>query len=316
MRGAARQRTLLNALQSTVSDLGVSTARSILSYEGLAQGQKAGALAQIQLWGGSVRQVSKLVKAGLKFYKPTTPSMRHRVTTDRSMLWKGAPYKALCEGMAKAAGRNNGGSITVWHRGGGHRQVYRKVDFARPPGDALNEVVRLEWDPNRSAHIALLRQIQTEGSPADSLNTDPHSYILAPQNVSPGDRLMAGPSADIKVGNALPLSSIPLGQTIHNVEMYPGKGGQIARAAGTSATLVSKGSDGYAVVKQPSGEQRRVLAKCTATIGTLSNPQHKNIKLGKAGANRWRGKRPTTNLQRTNEVVRLSSCQQLFRRSQ
>lgn len=176
------------------------------------------------------------------------------------------------------------------HRGGGHRKVYRKIDFWRKESEYEGVVERLEYDPNRSTRIALLRHpSMPEGTPISKS----YSYILAPQNVSPGDTLSNGPSAAIKVGNCLPLSSIPIGMQICNVEMQPGKGGQLARAAGTYCTLVKKGDDGYAVVKLPSGEQKLVLLRCMATIGVLSNPQHKNRKLGKAGASRWIGRRPT-----------------------
>lgn len=240
--------------------------------------------------GDVLRYASTMIDSGLKKYKPMTPGMRGRVITSRKGLWKGGPFKPLTEGLTRSGGRNNHGRITSRHRGGGHKRVYRKIDFARYPTTTVEGVVqRLEYDPNRSARIALLHhQSLPEGTPVSKL----YSYVLAPQNVSPGDMLSSGSEAPIRAGNALPLRDIPIGMQIHNVEMQPGRGGQLGRSAGTSCTLVKKGTDGYAVVKLPSGEQKLVLLDCMATIGVLSNPQHKNRKLGKAGASRWLGRRP------------------------
>lgn len=220
--------------------------------------------------------------AGLKAYKPTTPGFRGRVITSRKDLWKGSPFKPLTEGLRKTGGRNHRGVTTSRWRGGGSKQLYRLVDFKRPLGaDGPGTVLRVEYDPNRSARIALL-----EHAP------DRHSYVLAPQGLLPGQSVGSGPDMPIRPGNTLPLSHIPVGMQIHNVELYPGRGGQLARSAGTSCTLIKKGDDGYSVVKLPSGEQRLVLSHCLATIGVLSNPQHKNTKLGKAGAARWLGRKP------------------------
>ena len=217
----------------------------------------------------------------LKNYKPTTPSRRQLVLVDRSRLWKGKPVKTLTEGGVDTAGRNNQGRITIWHRGGGHKRSYRVIDLKRRKHDVTATVERLEYDPNRSAFIALLRY--QDGT---------LSYILAPQRVGEGDVVVAGERVDIKPGNAMPMRNIPVGTIIHNVEMKPGKGGQIARAAGTYAQLVGKDA-GYALLRLTSGEQRMVLADGMATIGAVSNADNKNIKLGKAGRSRWRGRRPT-----------------------
>ena len=217
----------------------------------------------------------------LKNYRPTTPSRRQLVLVDRSRLWKGKPVKSLTEGAADPAGRNNQGRITIWHRGGGHKRRYRVIDFKRRKRDIPATVERLEYDPNRSAFIALLRY-----------RDDTVSYILAPQRVGEGDEVVAGERVDIKPGNAMPMKNIPVGTIIHNIEMKPGKGGQIARAAGTYAQLVGKDA-GYALLRLTSGERRMVLAEGMATIGAVSNADNKNIKLGKAGRSRWRGRRPT-----------------------
>lgn len=243
------------------------------------------------LWGHMYQQLRFASKdaSGLKVYKPTTPGFRGRVITSRKELWKEGPFKALTEGFAKTGGRNSHGVITARHRGGGHRKVYRQVDFARPEGTKAATVERLEYDPNRTAHIALVKH---KGVAATAALRTQYSYFLAPQDIKMGDVLHSGPDAPIRPGNTLPLSAIPVGSAIHNVELRPGTGGQLARAAGASCTLVKKGDDGYSVVKLPSGEQRLVLSRCMATIGVLSNSQNKNIKLGKAGATRWSGRRP------------------------
>ncbi len=216
----------------------------------------------------------------LRTYKPTSPSRRGLVLVDRSGLWKGEPVKALTEGLTKSGGRNNRGRITARHIGGGHKRRYRMIDFKRDKFEVGATVERIEYDPNRSAFIALLKY------------DDGHlSYILAPQRLRVGDKVEAGERADIKPGNALPMQNIPVGTIIHNVEMKPGKGGQIARSAGTYAQLVGKDA-GYALLRLSSGERRMVRAECMATVGAVSNPDRQNIKLGKAGRKRWMGKRP------------------------
>lgn len=251
----------------------------------------------------SARFKSSSTSSGLKVYKPTTPGFRGRVITSRVNLWRGGPFKPLTEGFAKTGGRNNRGVITSRHIGGGHRKVYRLIDWWRAEGTAPGIVERVEYDPNRSARIALVRHetaagagggATTAGAPnSAAMHRSGCSYILAPQGVEAGDAVRAGPGSPIRPGCALPLSDIPVGTAVHNVELRPGKGGQLARAAGTSCTLVKKGDDGYAVLRLPSGEQRLVLSRCVATVGVLSNPQHKNRKLGKAGASRWSGRRPS-----------------------
>ena len=217
----------------------------------------------------------------LKKYKPTTPGQRGLVQVDRSALYSGKPVKKLTEGLSKNGGRNNTGRITARRRGGGHKRSYRMIDFKRTKFDMVATVERLEYDPNRSAFIALIRYEDGE-----------LSYILAPQRLGEGDKVVSGQSVDVKPGNAMPLSSIPIGTIVHNVEMKPGKGGQIARSAGTFAQLVGRDA-AYAVIRLTSGEQRMVLGACMATIGAVSNPDQSNIKLAKAGRSRWLGKRPS-----------------------
>ncbi|PSC73499.1 50S ribosomal L2 [Micractinium conductrix] len=241
------------------------------------------------LWAQLQQRLKSSNSSGLKVYKPTTPGFRGRVITSRKDLWKGGPFKPLTMGLSRTGGRNAHGVITSRHRGGGHRKVYRVIDFARSGGSGSAVVQRLEYDPNRSARIALVKH---KGVADDAPLRSQYSYILAPQDVKEGDTLFTGGDAPIRPGNTLPLSAIPVGMAVHNVELRPGAGGQLARAAGASCTLIKKGDDGYSVLKMPSGEQRLVLSRCTATIGVLSNPQHKNIKLGKAGATRWAGRRP------------------------
>jgi large subunit ribosomal protein L2 len=216
----------------------------------------------------------------LKSYNPVTPSTRALVLVDKNELWKGKPVKALTEGLNSSGGRNNHGHMTSRHRGGGHKRRYRLIDFRRQKFDVPATVERLEYDPNRSAFIALIKYEDGE-----------QSYILAPQRLQAGDKIVAGTRADIKPGNALPLESIPVGTIVHNVEMVPGRGGQIARAAGTYVQLIGKDA-GYAQLRLHSGEMRMVLGKCIATIGAVSNPDHQNQNIGKAGRNRWKGKRP------------------------
>jgi large subunit ribosomal protein L2 len=217
----------------------------------------------------------------LKTFKPITPSLRQLVIVDRSELYKGKPVKALTEGKSSAGGRNNTGRVTVRFRGGGHKQTYRIVDFKRRAqlGQA-GKVERIEYDPNRTAFIALIKY-------ADGTLT----YILAPQRLSVGDEVMAGPNADIKPGNALPIGAIPVGTLVHNVEMKIGKGGAIARSAGTYAQIVGR-DQGYVILRLNSGEQRLVHGECFATVGAVSNPDHMNISIGKAGRSRWLGRRP------------------------
>ena len=217
----------------------------------------------------------------LKQYRPMTPAQRGLVLIDRTGLWRGKPEKALTEGGRGHGGRNNLGRVTVRHRGGGHKQRYRIVDFRRDKWDVEATVERLEYDPNRTAFIALIRYADGE-----------LAYILAPQRLGPGDKVIAGARADIKPGNALPLQNIPVGTIIHNVEMKRGKGGQIARSAGTYAQLIGK-DQGYAQLRLSSGELRVVRAECMATIGAVSNPDQQNVKIGKAGRSRWLGWRPT-----------------------
>ncbi|WP_341705338.1 50S ribosomal protein L2 [Ferrovibrio sp.] len=217
----------------------------------------------------------------LKNYKPVTPSTRGLVLIDRSQLYKGRPVKELTEGLKKTGGRNNTGRITTRHIGGGHKRRYRMIDFKRRKFDVGASVERIEYDPNRTAFIALLKYDDGE-----------LAYILAPQRLKVGDRVIAGEKVDIKPGNAMPMKSIPVGTIIHNVEMKPGKGGQMARSAGSFVQLVGK-DQGMALLRLASGEQRLVQADCMATIGAVSNPDNQNTKLGKAGRKRWLGVRPT-----------------------
>ena len=216
----------------------------------------------------------------LRQFNPVTPSLRGTVLIDRSELWKGKPVKTLTEGKNKTGGRNNHGRTTSFFRGGGHKQSYRYVDFKRRKHDVAATVERLEYDPNRSAFIALVKYDDGE-----------LSYILAPQRVRAGDKVVSGSRVDIKPGNAMPMAAIPVGTIIHNVEMKLGAGGKMARAAGTYAQLVGKDA-GYAQVKLQSGELRVIRAECFATVGAVSNPDNQNQSLGKAGRNRWLGRRP------------------------
>ncbi len=216
----------------------------------------------------------------LKTFKPTTPGRRNLVLVERKQLWKGKPVKILTEGLTKKGGRNNKGRITARRRGGGHKRTYRIVDFRRRKYDVPAKVERLEYDPNRTAFIALIRYEDGE-----------QSYILAPQRISIGDTVIAGEQVDVKPGNAMPLANMPIGTIIHNVELKQGRGGQLARAAGSYVQLVGRDA-GYAILKLNSGEMRMVRAECMATVGAVSNPDNANIKLGKAGRKRWRGKRP------------------------
>ncbi|APF37869.1 50S ribosomal protein L2 [Chelatococcus daeguensis] len=217
----------------------------------------------------------------LKTFKPVTPGLRQLVIVDRSELYKGKPVKTLTEGKSGSGGRNNNGRVTVRFRGGGHKQSYRLVDFKRREKLGVPATVeRIEYDPNRSAFIALVKY--EDGT---------LSYILAPQRLSAGDVVMAGEQADIKPGNAMPLGNIPVGTIVHNVELKIGKGGALARSAGTYAQIVGR-DQGYVILRLNSGEQRLVHGQCFATVGAVSNPDHMNISIGKAGRSRWLGRRP------------------------
>ena len=216
----------------------------------------------------------------LKQYKPTSPGQRQLVTVLRNDLHSGKPEKKLTKGLVKTGGRNNTGRITSWHRGGGHKRKYRIIDFKRFNFNKEAKVERIEYDPNRSSFIALI--VYEDGS---------KSYIIAPQKIKIGDKVISGEKVDIKPGNAMPLSSMPLGTLIHNVELKPGKGGQLARSAGTYVQLVGR-DQGYSILRLSSGEVRLVLSKCMATVGSVSNPDNQNTKDSKAGRSRWLGKRP------------------------
>ncbi|TKW61798.1 MAG: 50S ribosomal protein L2 [Blastochloris viridis] len=216
----------------------------------------------------------------LKTYNPTSPGRRQLITVDRSDLHKGAPEKSLTAPLSKTGGRSNTGRTTNWNKSGGHKRRYRLVDFKRIKFGVPAQVERLEYDPNRSAFIALITYKDGE-----------KSYILAPQKMKVGDMVMSGPQAEIVPGNALPLKNIPVGTVVHNVELKPGAGGKMARSAGSSIQIAGK--DGaYVQLRMPSGELRRVHESCIATIGSVSNPDHMNTQLGKAGRARWLGQRP------------------------
>ena len=217
----------------------------------------------------------------LKHYKPRSPGQRQLVQIDRKDLHKGAPEKTLTEGLKTTGGRNNTGRITTRHIGGGHKRRYRIIDWKRDKWDVEGTVARLEYDPNRTAFIALIEYKDGE-----------KRYIIAPQRLNVGDKIIAGEKVDVKPGNAMPLRSMPVGTIIHNIEMKPGKGAQMTRSAGTFAQLVGR-DQGYAQIKLSSGELRIVRAECIATVGAVSNPDHMNTNDGKAGRTRWKGKRPT-----------------------
>lgn len=217
----------------------------------------------------------------LKTYNPTSEGRRTLITTDRSELWKGAPVKALTEGLSKSGGRNNRGRITAFHRGGGHKRSYRMIDFKRTKFDVVGTVERLEYDPNRTAWIALVKYEDGE-----------LAYIVAPQRLAAGDKVVSSLSTlDVKPGNAMPLERMPVGTIVHNVELKPRKGGQVARSAGAYAQYVGR-DQGWAILRLNSGEQRRVHGSCLATVGAVSNQDHANTSLGKAGRNRWLGRKP------------------------
>jgi large subunit ribosomal protein L2 len=217
----------------------------------------------------------------LKHFKPTTPSLRQRVQVDTSELYKGKPVKSLTVGLTKSGGRNNHGHITTRHRGGGHKRTYRIIDFKRRKFDMVATVERIEYDPNRSSFIALVKYEDGE-----------LAYILAPQRLKAGDKVVSGEKTDVKPGNAMLLKNIPVGTIVHNVELRAGKGGQMARAAGAYVQVVGKDS-GYVQIKLRSGELRMVRVECMATIGAVSNPDRQNVNVGKAGRKRWMGIRPT-----------------------
>ncbi|MDH3740032.1 MAG: 50S ribosomal protein L2 [Hyphomicrobiales bacterium] len=218
----------------------------------------------------------------LKSFKPTTPGQRQLVIVDRSGLWKGKPVKKLTDGLTKSGGRNNHGRVTARHRGGGHKRAYRTVDFRRTKYDMAAVVERIEYDPNRTAFIALVKYDDGE-----------QGYILAPQRLKVDDKVVSSRSqVDVKPGNAMPLASMPVGTIVHNVEMKPGKGGQIARSAGTYVQLVGR-DQGHALLRLKSGETRMVRSDCMATVGAVSNPDHMNTTIGKAGRSRWLGRKPT-----------------------
>ena len=213
--------------------------------------------------------------------KPTSPGRRFVVKVVGQDLHKGAPYAPLTEVKQRKGGRNNNGRITTRHQGGGHKQKYRVIDFRRDKDGIVGEVERFEYDPNRSAHIALIKYADGE-----------RRYIIAPKGLSAGDRIVAGAQAPIKVGNTLPLRNVPLGSTVHNVELKPGKGAQLARSAGASVQVLAKEGT-HVTLRLRSGEMRKVHVECRATLGEVSNSEHSLRALGKAGARRWRGVRPT-----------------------
>jgi large subunit ribosomal protein L2 len=219
---------------------------------------------------------------GIKSYKPTSPGRREMTVSDFSELSGSAPERSLLEGLVKGkGGRNVHGRITSWQRGGAHRRLYRRIDFRRDKTGIPARVASVEYDPNRSANIALLHYADGE-----------KRYIIAPLGLRIGDRIEAGPDAEIRPGNALPLAKMPLGTIVHSIEMKPGKGGQLVRAAGGSAQLMAREGD-YATLRMPSGEHRRVHVKCMATVGQVGNPDHENQSIGKAGRSRWLGRRPS-----------------------
>lgn len=216
----------------------------------------------------------------VKSYRPTTPTRRYQTVVSREDITKQTPEKSLVKGKQRTGGRASTGRVSSRFRGGGHKKAYREIDFKRDKFGIACVVAAIEYDPNRSARIALLHYVDGE-----------KRYILAPAGLQVGANLMSGPTADIFVGNSLPLKNIPAGTVVHNIELKPGKGGQMARSAGAQAQLVSKEGD-YALLKLPSGEVRRVLVACAATIGQVGNVEHENVSLGKAGRKRWMGKRP------------------------
>ncbi len=217
----------------------------------------------------------------VKVYKPTSPGRRDMSVSDFAEITRGRPERSLTSGRVnKSGGRNGHGRVTIWHRGGGHKRRLRKIDFRRDKVGVPAKVATVEYDPNRSANIALLHYVDGE-----------KRYILSPSGLKVGDQLMSGPDAEIRIGNALPLTRIPLGTVLHNVELKPGKGGQMVRSAGTGAQLMAREGD-YATLRLPSGEMRMVHVRCSATIGQVGNHEHENRTIGKAGRSRWKGQRP------------------------
>ena len=216
----------------------------------------------------------------LKSYKPTTPSQRNLVIVDRTGLYRGKPVKSLVEGQNSTGGRNNHGRITSRFRGGGHKQAYRTIDFKRVRREEAATVERIEYDPNRTGFIALIKYEDGE-----------RAYILAPQRLAEGDTVVAGDHVDVKPGNAMPAGNIPIGTIVHNIEFRAAKGGQLARSAGTYAQIVGRDQD-YVILRLNSGEQRLVHGRCMATVGAVSNPDHMNTTIGKAGRQRWKGRMP------------------------
>ncbi len=216
----------------------------------------------------------------LRNYNPVTPSQRHLVLVDKSGLYKGAPIKALTEGKHSTGGRNTDGRITSRFRGGGHKKAYRRIDFKRRKFDLPAKVERLEYDPNRTAFIALVKYEDGE-----------LAYILAPQRLGVGDTVVAGEHVDVKPGNAMPMTNMPIGTIVHNIEFKVGKGAQLARSAGSYAQIVGRDQD-YMILRLSSGEQRLVHGRCMATVGAVSNPDHMNTTVGKAGRKRWLGRMP------------------------
>jgi len=216
----------------------------------------------------------------IKTYRPVTPSRRFTTTLTNDELTTNRPHKPLTQSKQRTGGRRNSGDITIWHRGGGHKRKLRIIDFKRDKVGVPGKVVSIEYDPNRSARIALISYLDGD-----------KRYILQPVGLQVGQKIVSGPEADILVGNALPLKNIPAGTTVHNVELKPGKGAQMVRSAGGAAQLVAKEGE-YALVKLPSGETRKVLIDCMATIGQIGNVEHENVSIGKAGRNRWLGKKP------------------------
>jgi large subunit ribosomal protein L2 len=216
----------------------------------------------------------------LKEYNPTSAGKRHHIQVDRSGLWKGKPEKTLTEGLKKTGGRNNTGRLTSINIGGGHKKRYRLIDWKRDKWDVEGKVVRLEYDPNRTAFIALVEYKDGE-----------KRYILAPQRLKEGAKIIAGEKVDVKPGNAMKLRSMPIGTIVHNIELKPGRGAQMIRSAGTFAQLIGR-DQGYAQIRLASGELRMVRAECMATVGAVSNPDHMNQFIGKAGRNRWKGRKP------------------------
>lgn len=217
---------------------------------------------------------------GIRKVKPTSAGRRFQTYTSFEEITAGRPEKSLVQALRKSGGRNNTGRVTAWQRGGGHKRRYRLIDFKRDKDGIPAKVASVEYDPNRSAHIALLHYVDGE-----------KSYILAPVGLRVGDKVMSGPEADIKPGNCLKLANLPLGAVVHNIEMKPGKGGQMARSAGSSAQLIAREGQ-YATLRMPSGEMRMISVQCRATVGQVGNIDHENVSMGKAGRSRWMGKRP------------------------